>query len=219
MNSNAKYFIAGLIIVIGVIGVSFYSCEKEEILPNETSPLSDPQELVSSEDNTVRTDHPSGLDLVAPENTCGQVEQQLLYIKDNVRVGGLNVYNDGKNLYFQFGFTSAYRLQRSYIHIAFDKAKIPVDKKGNLDPEAFKYQSMYSEDAKTHLIKIPLSDIKKSGCLIAFAVDITNSDDKPLMYRAWAGKVPFGEGVEGTIMKYTVEPCLVDDADSNDAVE
>ena len=135
-------------------------------------------------------------------------------------------HEDGDGLAQQFpgkpeeGLDKANRLLRqAYIHIAFDKDKMPVDKKGNLDPEAFKYQSEYSENDKTHLIKIPLSDIKQTGCLIAFATDITNNDDKPLMYRAWAGQIPFGDAVEGRIMKYTVEPCLVDTADTNDATK
>lgn len=219
MNSNAKYFIAGLLILIGVIGVAFYSCEKEEIVPNETTPTPDPDELTASQDNTIRTDEPLDIDLVAPENTCGEVEHHLFHLKNNSRVGGLNVYNDGRNLYFEFGFKADYHLQKAYIHIAFDQKKIPVDKMGNPDVEAFRYQSTYSEDSKSHLVKVPLSHIKQNACLIAFAVDLANSDDKPLMYRAWAGEVPFGETIKGAIMKYSVEPCLVDTADSNDATE
>lgn len=219
MNSNAKYFIAGLLILIGAIGVGFYSCEKEEITPNETTPTPDPEELTASRDNTIRTDEPWEIHLVAPENTCGDPERNFFHLKDNSRVGGLSTYNDGRNLYFKFGFKAEYRLQKAYIHIALDQKKIPVDKMGNPDVEAFKYQSFYSEQAKSYLVKVPLSDFKQKACLIAFAVDLVNSDDKPMAFRSWAGEVPFGETIKGAIMKYSVEPCLVDTADSNDAAE
>ena len=61
MNSNAKYIIIGLLLAVGIVGVSFYSCEKEEIVPNEYTPVSDPQELPIHEGNTFKTDFPEGV--------------------------------------------------------------------------------------------------------------------------------------------------------------
>ncbi len=215
MNSNAKYFIVSLLLLIGVAGVSFYSCEKEEIVPNETTPVSDPQELSSSVDNTIRTDYPNGPSLELPENHCGEYELHYFSLSNKEKIGKVHIYNDGKNLYFQLGYKTEYTLQKSYIHIAFDKEKIPVDKMGNPDVEKFRYQSTYNNKLKTYLIKVPLSDIRRTGCLIAFATDIVNNDDKPLKLRAWAGEVEIGETIKGRIMKYTVEPCLIDEGISN----
>ena len=211
MNSNAKYFIVSLLLLIGVIGVSFYSCEKEEIVPNETTPVSDPRELSSSEDNTIRTNIPDGPDLQLPENHCGEYESHYLITDIKGKIGKVFIYNDGKNLFFQFGYKVGYKPQRSYIHIAFDKEKIPMDSNGNPDLEGFKYQSSYESKFNTHLVKVPLSDIQFSKCLIAFATDVVNSDDKPLKLRAWAGDVEIGETIKGTILKHSIKTCLTDE--------
>lgn len=217
MSSNAKYLFVALLLVVGVIGVSFYSCDKEEIYPNETSPVADPAELVPSADNTIRTDLPTGPDFVMIENTCGDPEDHLFHFESGERVGGLRISNDGRNLYFQFGYDARFHLEKTYMHIAFNEEDIPMDKAGNPDVESFEYQSSYSSaNTNIHLVKIPLSQIDSDKeCLIAFAADIMSKDDKPDLFRVWAGESAFGTSGKARIMKYTIEACPIDNAVGN----
>src|SRR5210317_747674 len=96
MKSNAIYFVLAIILGIGIVGVSFYSCEKEEITPiNErTTPVleGDNNQQTGVNPGTpeeyIESDYLPGV-----EGNCGKTYIKPLMVR-GADVGKIKVYND-----------------------------------------------------------------------------------------------------------------------------
>lgn len=218
MKSNAKYFIAAVLIAIGAIGVSFYSCEKEEITPNEYTPSPDPAELESDADNTMRVEAVEDIDMPEVGENCGKVFSKKLMAAGNETVGNVAVYNDGENYIVQIGAARGWYFGRAYAQIAYAMAKFPLDREGNPDYTHYDYAEKDPAQKKVVEFKIPLDQIKLDNFLTSVACEVTSDPERPgKRMIAWVEGAEFGATIPGTAYLYKKQPCLTTDAEANEA--
>lgn len=220
MKSNAKYFIAAIIIAIGVVGVSFYSCEKEEIVPNETSPTLDPTVLDANPENTIRVEAVEDIDMPAVGQNCGNVVTKRLMASGNETVGNVNIYNDEENYIIEVGAARGWYFSRAFAQIAFDMAKFPLDKEGNPDYMHFEYVVKDPAEKKFVSFKIPLNSIEFDELLTSLAVEVYSNPERPgKKMVAWAQGKEYGDRFQGTAYPYHKQACLTTEAVGNDIKE
>lgn len=220
MKSNAKYFIAAVLIAIGAVGVSFYSCEKEEITPNETTPMDDPTQLDADADNTIRVEPVADIDMPEVGENCGKVFSKKLMAAGNETVGNVAVYNDGENYIIQIGATRGWYFGRAYAQVAFDMAKFPLDREGNPDYTHYDYAVKDPAQKKVVEFKIALDRIELDNFMTSVAVEVTSDPERPgKRMIAWVEGKEFGESIPGTAYVYKKQACLTTDANANNAQE
>lgn len=220
MKSNAKYFIAAVIVVIGVVGVSFYSCEKEEIEPNAFTPGEDPAELEANAGNTYRVEPAEDIDMPEIGENCGKVFTKKLMAAGNETVGNVVVYNNDDIYIVQISATRGWYFGRAYAHIAYDMAKFPLDNEGNPDYMHYDFAEKDPAQKKVVEFKIQLKEIKLDEFLTSIACEVTTDPERPgKRMIAWVEGQKFGAKLPGTAFVYKKQSCLTTEAAANTAQE
>ena len=220
MSSNAKYFIAAVILLIGVVGVSFFSCEKEEIVPNMTTPSEDPTQLEADAGNTIRVEPIEDIDMPELGENCGKVFTKKLKAAGNETVGNVIVYNDDEVYRVQISATRGWYFGRAYAQIAYDMAKFPLDRDGNPDYTHFDHAVKDPQQKKVVEFNIPFSRIELEQFMTSIAVEVTSDPERPgKRMIGWVEGKEYGAKQPGTAFIYKRHPCLTIDGTENTAAE
>jgi hypothetical protein len=225
MKSNTIYFALTIILGIGIAGVSFYSCEKEDITPisERTTPLVEvddaqqtgtnpgpPEEYIDSEY------------LPGVEGNCGKTFIKPLNVR-GIEVGSVKVSNDQESYIIEVESNENYKLKRGFMHIAFNMDKFPLTEKGNPDYKNFTYMNRNPSEQNTMKFVVPLKFIKLDMFLTSLVCEVINVPIKPdtqpeptgEVLMAWVKGQGYGDTKPGTAFIYKKQNCLSTDGESN----
>lgn len=222
MNNSMKYILATLIILVGVVGVTFYSCEKEEITPNGFTPEII-QELDANVSNTDRIgdgvepnaeEHISPEDFlnenyefIEPEFLCGKAVKKEIFSESGKMIGVSYVFNTDKNLYVWLITETGYIMKSAQMHLASDPKQFPITSNGKLDYTKFKYSTPDDQETGRMIdFKIPLKQLNGSST-VAVTTEFQNPEGTWL--RAWVGQTIFQGAVNTRIFRYEEQECKV----------
>lgn len=217
MNSSTKYIIAALIVAIGVVGISFYSCEKEEIRPNETTVV--PIQEMDAENN-FRDEGPSEvrfeiLDqienyfdasyaLITPNDMCGKATRKSVSIDKYGEVGKAFVFNSANFLNVIVVSNKEYKIESAKLMIKPITAEMPKE----ADYESFSIMTPNDRvPSRFAGFKIPIEDVAKDS-FIAGAIKMTGADGKQFV--AWIDGEVYGSTILGHKFSYSLQECTVD---------
>jgi len=221
MKSNAIYFVLAIILGIGIVGVSFYSCEKEEITPisERTTPVVDVDDaqqtgvLPGETEEFIDTDFLPGV-----EGNCGKTYVKPLNVR-GVEVGTVKFYNDEESYIVEVETNDNYELKKGFMHIAFNMNKFPLTEKGNPDYENFTYVNRNPSEEGIMKFVVPLKFIKLDMFFTSLACEVVNVPIKPDtqpeptgdVLVAWAKGRSYGDAKPGTAFIYKKQNCLTTD--------
>lgn len=226
MNNSMKYIIATIILLVGVVGISFYSCEKEEITPNEYTPQVI-QGLDADASNTERaeTDVRPNADeritpeayldenyiFVEPEMLCGKPFKKDITNESGNVIGTSYVFNTDKNMYVWLVMNDGFKMKSAQMHLASDPKKFPMTSNGKPDYTKFKYSTPADKEiGRVMDFKIPLNQLNGSSW-VAVTAEFQNPAGTWL--RAWVGKTVLQGEVNARIFKYEEQKCTADPSD------
>jgi len=224
MESNAKYFILSAVLGIGVVGVSFFSCEKDQIVPlNErTTPLiTDDQQKTGVYPGIPEEFLEFQNDLELDEN-CGRTIIKPLNVR-GVKVGSIKIYNDEKSYFIEIESNKNHRLKRGFMHVAQKMSDFPLTEKGNPDYRRFTYSNRNPENKEKMKFVVPLHFIKERFFLTSLMCEVVNVPIKPntqptptgKVLLGWAKGTSYGDVKPGTAFLYKKQNCLTTEAEIN----
>lgn len=216
MNNSTKYIIATLIVLVGVVGISFYSCEKEEITPNETTviPIQEMDEdNISREEGTAEVRFEvigliepylnANYDFKALNEMCGKATEKAVSVDKYGQVGRAKIYNSNNFLNVLIVSNDAYKIEAAKLMIRPATASIPKE----ADYESFSIMTPADrEPTRFAGFKIPAEDVSKDS-FIAGAVKMVGADGKRFV--AWIEGEVYGSTLLGKRFSYTLQECTV----------
>lgn len=208
-KSNIKYFLIAALVTVGVVGVSMYSCEKEDIQPTT--------ENLKSID--------SDLSMAVPQNACGDVEEKLLYLESGREIGKSVIYNDGTNLYVIIMTNKGAYMDDAFLHVCETFDEIPLDAKGN--PLLSSFNNKIIEKPLNNLRKftIPLTQVKESSMISASVQIRTKARDaqtegfEPKYQSAWIGGKTYGTSRKGKAFIFEKNICQIENTNPDVSAE
>lgn len=222
MNNSMKYILATLIVLVGVVGVSFYSCEKEEITPNEYTPQVI-QGLESDASNTDRAEtdvDPSADELISPEafldesyvftepeTLCGKAFKKEITNESGKVIGTSYVFNTDKNMYVWLVTNDGYKMKSAQMHLASDPKQFPMTSNGKPDYTKFKYSTPADKEiGRVMDFKIPLIQLNGKS-FVAVTTEFQNPEGTWL--RGWVGTAVLQGTVNARMFHYEEQKCTV----------
>ncbi len=216
MKNSAKYIIGAIILSVGVVGVSFYSCEKEEITPNETTiqPIQEvdaDSQVRDAGTQEIRYDvihiRESFLDgnfeLLQTNEMCGKAIRKTVEVEKIGQVGRVNLYNSENFLNVLFVSQEAYTIESVKLMVRPSSQGAP----NNANPERFSIVTPKDREASRFAgFKIPIEDVANTS-IIAGIVKLKDKDGKNFL--GWIEGEVFGETVFGKQFTYTLQECTV----------
>lgn len=228
MESNAKYFILSAILGIGVLGASFYSCEKDEIVPltERTTPVVNDHEQKTGVYPGVPEEYLQFQDDLELDENCGRTIVKPLNVR-GVKVGSVKIYNDEKSYIVEIESTDNYRLKRGFMHIAYGMSDFPLTEKGNPDYRRFTYNNRNPEEKEKMKFVVPLRFIKERFFLTSLVCEVINVRIKPdtqpeptgKVLLGWVKGLKYGDTQPGTAFLYKKQNCLTTEAEINNDLE
>lgn len=226
MNNSMKYIIGTLILLVGVVGISFYSCEKEEITPNATAEPEGTREMVQDESNTIRSTEvtPEGVELISPsdflnadyqfvesEALCGKAFTKDIMNESGKRIGSSYVFNTDKYFYVWLVMDQGYKMKSANLHMATDARLFPLTDDGKPDYSLFKYGIPDGKEiGRVMNFKIPVEQLNKES-IVSVTAEFMNEDNN--YHRAWVGTTVLEGSKDLKVFKYTEQECTVDPKD------
>lgn len=217
MNNSTKYIIATLIILVGVVGISFYSCEKEEITPNETTviPIQEmDDDNISREEGTspvrfevINIREPyfdANYEFITPNTMCGKAVRKEVTVDKYGEVGTARIFNSANFLNVLIISEEAYKIEAAKLMIR------PASEAGPKEADHAKFSIMTPADREPSRLagfKIPIEDVKKES-FISGAIKMTNAEGKKFL--AWIEGEVYGSTMLGKQFSYTLQECTVD---------
>lgn len=195
-KSSLKYVFATLVLTLGIVVISVYSCEKEVIVPNNISSTAS------------RTD--ADLTLPIPGSICGEIQQKAMITMNGQEVGIALIYNDSKHFYVELTTNKGYYMKDANMHICKNFNELPLDEKGNPDIPRFTY-SIYGKPLSTvRKFRVGLQEMSGVSS-IAVAVQtkyLRKSNSQDDFEIAWIDGRKFGTTVPGRAFGYEKTLCL-----------
>ncbi len=222
MNNSTKYIIAASILVVGVVGVSFFSCEKEEITPNEFTPQV-VQEMDADVSNTERTEtdvQPQADELISPEAfinenyiftepeaLCGKPFKKEIMNPSGKEIGTAYIFNTDKNFYVWLVVNDGFKMKSASMHLGMNAKYFPWNDDRTLAYDAFKYNIPGVKEVGRILdFKIPVHQLNNKS-YVAITTEFQNPQGT--WNRAWVGsKILLGE-VQVPLFEYEEQKCTV----------
>lgn len=222
MNNSIKYTIATIILLVGVVGISFYSCEKEEITPNATAEPDGVREMIQDETNTIRTTEvsPEGEELIAAsdfldenykfvesELFCGKYFTKDVMNEDGKVIGASYVFNTDKYFYVYLVSDNGFVMKNAMMHFASNPRSFPLTKDGKPDFTKFKYSSVNeNEIGRVMNFKIPVDQLKGEA-IVSVTAEFKNENNE--WHRGWVGASILQGSVNLRIFDYNEQKCEV----------
>lgn len=142
-KSNFKFFLLATVVSAGVVAASVYSCEKEEIIPNETT------KNAESADGFV----------TEPNGVCGVILEKDIVDQQHKTVGQALIYNDTKYFYVVMSSYKSYEFTDVYMQIDDKYGDFPLDESGNPLLKEFEYSITGQPASHARKFKIPLTEM------------------------------------------------------------
>jgi|GEM_PF-798439 hypothetical protein len=197
MKKNLKSILAIAVIATGVIAVSMYSCEKENIQPNDST-----EEQVELKDiNTVLPDVMS---------LCGKITKiPLIENETGNDVGSAYVYNNKEYLWVVLNTRKGFYMKKAFMDIVENEKDLPTNfRTGMLDYEKFKYLIDAEPASNIRTFKVPVGDARNKS-IYSIMVKIRKKGEFKYMKDAWVeGKITFKGG--GRAFNHVVDRCRPD---------
>lgn len=193
-RSNVKYLILASVAAVGMIAVSMYSCEKENIIPNDQL-----EKNSSSEEMGAK-----------PQTICGKViEKQVLDSKGKV-VGKATIYNDNDNFHVILTADKGFYFQDAFMHICDEFSQLPVSRDNLPLVESFNF-SIKGESASTvRRFELPVDKLKAQS-FVSIAAYVTRHQQQEQDGKSqlvWVDGKHFGASGTGNVFIYKKGICL-----------
>jgi hypothetical protein len=213
MKQRKRYLFGSAIAMVLSCGLFFFSCEKDEVLPNAYTPQAEMQE----NNNPFKGENEEKGIITELRDNCGQMVQRALITSNGAYVGKAVIYNDLENFHIKLIAGRDLAFGRAFAHIAYDKLKFPLDKRGNLWYEKFDYRNDNAKPKREVYFKIPYENIALKQFLSSVMCEVYSFPNRPgPKQHAWIEGRPYGDSVEGRIFAYTTKPCRVIDGGFDD---
>lgn len=195
-KSNLKYLFASVVVALGVVAVSVYSCEKEVITPNN----------LTTEGTEMKTD----VNIPIPGSICGKIQQKGLIKVNDQEVGEALVYNDTKYFYVQLTTNRGYYMMDANMHICTKFEEIPVDKYSNPDISRFTYSISGKPLSTVRKFRVALTEMNGNSLVtVTVKTKYLRKGDDPIRFeRAWVDGRSFGTTEPGRVFAYEKGLCL-----------
>ena len=215
MKNSGKYIIA-IILLVGVIGISFYSCEKEEITPTETTiqPIQevDPESQIRDAGTqeiryeVIHIREPfldDNYELIESNEICGKPIRKTIDVEKIGQVGRVALFNSENFLNVLFISQKAYTIESVKLMVRPLSQGTP----NNANPERFSVITPKErEPSRFAGFKIPIEDVVKTS-IIAGVVKLKDKEGKN--YLGWIEGEVFGETTFGKQFTFTLQECTV----------
>jgi hypothetical protein len=202
-KSNLKFFLIAAVLVLGVVVVSVYSCEKQTFVPQTTDSVSNDATRFITE----------------PGAICGEMTEKLILKADDRAVGQALVYNDTKYFYVIMTPNKGYLLGNAFMEVGRDMKEIPSD--GNRNPILSEYS--YTIDSKPsstfRKFRIPVSELTGNNFVSVAVEAVSSKASLNKSFMVWVEGEFMGTEQKGRIFTYTKQVCKTTPGQSNDAVE
>lgn len=204
MKKRKSYLFGAAITALFICGMLFFSCEKDEIVPNQYTPT-----VAMEENNGTLKGQNEEKGIIKPlRDNCGQMISRPLMTQGNINVGKAVIYNDSKYFYVKLISKEGMYIGKAYAHIAYDVNRFPLDKNGNPYFTTFDYQNLSSKPKKELYFKIPYEKIELKQFLSSVMCEVFSLPDRPgIKGHAWIQGRPYGETMEGKIFAYSTKTC------------
>jgi hypothetical protein len=194
-KKKLSYLIASLLLGLSIFSITFYSCEKENIVPNTSTD--------NSESYRSKSEMP---DL---SKICGSVKELNLLGENGEVVGTTLIFNDTKYFYVQFRCNGKYILGDAAMHISPTTDQFPMDLNGNPLISKFDFKIKGQPLSNVRAIIVPISKLYGQS-YVAASVQARSyrSDAKQSFFiTAWADGRSFGNSVKGKMFLYKRNAC------------
>lgn len=194
-KKKLSYLIASILTCLFIAAVSFYSCEKEEILPNT---LTDGG-----------TTNKMGTDMPDPTKICGKAKELYLIAHDGAAIGKAIIFNDTKYFYVHFRCNDRYILGDAAMHISPISDQFPLDQNGNPLISEFDFKIKGLPLSSTRAIIVPISKLYGQSYVAASvqAKALRSEGKQTIFLTAWADGRSFGNTVKGKMFFYKKNTC------------
>lgn len=216
MNNSTKYMIGTLIVLVGVIGISFYSCEKEEIAPNELTiaPIQETDadntfreegqsairfEMITQREDFLNTDY----ELILSNEICGKPSDKIITSAQIGQTGKAMIFNSENFLNILIVSQDAYVIESAKLNVRPETE--PAINEGSSD----RFSVSTPEDRTPSRFvgfKIPLEDVHKVS-MISGSVTLNTKDGKRVL--SWLQGEDLGTTTNGKQFTYELRDCTV----------
>lgn len=226
MNNSMKYILVSAILLVGVVGISFYSCEKEEITPNATVEPEGTREMVQDASNTIRSTEvtPEGEELISPSDFINEnyefVESEVLCAKPLSKeifnesgkvIGQSYVFNTDKYFYVWLVTNEGFNMKNVKLHLATNVKTLPMTDDGRPNYSLFKYGTADDKEVGRMVnFKIPVHQLNGES-IVSVTTEFYGENNA--WHRAWVGQTLLQGSTELRIFKYAEQKCLVEPTD------
>lgn len=196
MKKNLKSILAIAVVATGVIAVSMYSCEKENIQPNNAT-----EEVVEKDITTILPDAMS---------LCGEITKtQLVSAQSGSTIGTAFIYNNKSTLWVVLYTKKGAYMKNAYLEIAEKVSDLPVNiRKNQLMFDKFTYRIDAEPASNVRVFKVPMKNIRNKTVFSAM-VQIRTNGQNEFKERAWIqGKIGFNGG--GQAFNHVLDRCRPD---------
>lgn len=197
MKKNLKSILAIAAVATGVIAVSMYSCEKENIQPNDSLE----EQVVMKDINTVLPD---------AMNLCGKMTKiALVETKSGNDIGSAYVYNNREYLWVVLNTRKGFYMKTAHMEMVENEKDLPtVLRTGELNYNKFKYLIDAEPPSNIRTFKIPMDEAKGKKI---YSIMVKTRTDRETRYttEAWVeGKITFKGS--GRAFNHVVDRCRPD---------
>lgn len=198
-KSSAIYLVISLLIVVGVISVTFYSCEKDVITP-----------LEPTAQNTVKTDNADEVAFKAPEDLCGKVTEKDIFNPRGTAVGRAYIFNTDKFFYVYLLANEGFEMRTAYMDLELDNLKLPLNDDGNPDFSKFKHIIKQEGGGRMRTFKVPVAELHdQSYVAVAGEFRKIEANETGDWFKAWVDGKEFGASLFGKVFSYTEQECTI----------
>lgn len=204
MKKRKRYLFGTAIVGMMACGMFFFSCEKDEIVPNQFTP----QAAMEENNGSFKGENEEKGTITVLRDNCGVMISRPLVTQGGISVGKAIIYNDKVNFYVKLITKRDYYIGKAYAHIAYDVNRFPLDKKGNPYYARFDYQELNPKPKNELYFKIPYEKIELRQFLSSVMCEVFSLPDRPgIKMHAWIQGRPYGETIEGKIFAYSTKTC------------
>lgn len=204
MKKRKRYLFGTAIVAMLSCGMFFFSCEKDEIAPNQYTP----QAAMEENNGSFKGENEEKRTITELRDNCGEMISRSLVTQGGITVGKAVLYNDKENFYVKLIASRDWYIGKAYAHIAYDMSRFPLDKNNNPYYAKFDYRELSSKPKKELYFKIPYEEIALKQFLSSVMCEIFSLPDRPgIKMHAWIQGRPYGETMEGKIFAYSTKTC------------
>lgn len=189
---KTRTLILASVAVVAFVSVTFFSCEKETIMPTATT------------EDSIRTTDASK----AANNPCSAVAKREIVDQEGNAVGTAFVYNDRDYFYLKLVGKHGYKIRTAHLHVAADMSEIPLDEHGN--PNFFYFDYAVKNPVLNPKIEfqVPIDKLVAIS-LITSTLEVvkTNGTEEDKVMRVWVDGKAYGASMYGRVFKYEKASC------------